>query len=177
MYRTISKSVFKHCYRSTQCTLIRHTVPTRYFWSGVEMGPPDNIFGLVEAFKKSTHPNKVNLAMGAYRDGHGNPYVLNCVKKAERIVLDRDLDKEYAGMVGNADFCAEAAKLTFGSDSPALTDGRVATVQSLSGTGSLSLAASFFAKFYPLKVRSNRVFTIGFCYYSTSSLIRTALFH
>lgn len=151
MYRTLSKSLLSPFY-PTQCILLRHTSSTRYFWSGVEMGPPDNIFGLVEAFKKSTHPNKVNLAMGAYRDEHGNPYVLNCVKKAERIVLERDLDKEYAGMSGYADFCTEAAKLTFGGDSPALSDGRVATVQTLSGTGSLSLASCFLAKFYPQKV-------------------------
>ena len=116
------------------------------------MGPPDNIFGLVEAFKRSTHPNKVNLAMGAYRDEHGKPYVLNCIKKAERIILERDLDKEYAGITGFADFCAEAAKLTFGPNSKALRDERVATTQSLSGTGSLSLSAAFIAKFYPHKV-------------------------
>ena len=27
------------------------------------------------------------------------------------LFISRDLDKEYAGMVGNADFCVEAAKL------------------------------------------------------------------
>ena len=118
------------------------------------MGPPDNIFGLVEAFKRSTHPSKVNLAMGAYRDDQGKPYVLNCIKKAERIVLERNLDKEYAGITGFADFCSEAAKLTFGANSHALSEGRVATIQSLSGTGSLSLASAFFAKFYTQKVCS-----------------------
>ena len=152
MYRILSKSLPQTLYQSPRCTLLRHTTSIRYFWSGVEMGPPDNIFGLVEAFKKSTHPNKVNLAMGAYRDEHGNPYVLNCVRKAERILLDRNLDKEYAGMTGYADFCAEAAKLTFSFDSPALAGGRIATIQSLSGTGSLSLASSFIAKFYSHKV-------------------------
>ena len=137
--------------RSLQIPFIRCT-HVRYFWSGVEMGPPDNIFGLVEAFKRSTHPSKVNLAMGAYRDDQGKPYVLNCIKKAERIVLERNLDKEYAGITGFADFCSEAAKLTFGANSHALSEGRVATIQSLSGTGSLSLASAFFAKFYTQKV-------------------------
>ncbi|KAI6649691.1 Aspartate aminotransferase [Oopsacas minuta] len=148
----VTKSLLRPFLRPTQYTLQRNTTPIRYFWSGVEMGPPDNIFGLVEAFKNSTHPNKVNLAMGAYRDEYGNPYVLNCIKKAEKIILDRNLDKEYAGMSGFADFCADAAKLTFGEDSPGLSDGRIATVQSISGTGSLYLASTFFAKFYPHKV-------------------------
>lgn len=45
------------------------------------MGPPDPIFGLLEAFNKDPRPNKVNLTIGAYRDGQGKPYVLEVVKK------------------------------------------------------------------------------------------------
>ena len=50
-------------------------------WSGVEQGPPDAIFGLVEAFNKDTNPNKVNLAVGAYRDDNGKPFVLPVVRR------------------------------------------------------------------------------------------------
>ena len=50
-------------------------------WSGVEQGPPDAIFGLVEAFNKDTNPSKVSLVVGAYRDDNGKPYVLPVVKK------------------------------------------------------------------------------------------------
>ena len=45
------------------------------------LGPPDNIFGLVEACNKDPRPNKVNLAIGAYRDSEGKPYVLPVVRK------------------------------------------------------------------------------------------------
>ena len=45
------------------------------------MGPPDPIFGLLEAFNKDPRPTKVNLTIGAYRDGQGKPYVLQVVKK------------------------------------------------------------------------------------------------
>ena len=45
------------------------------------MGPPDVIFGLVEAFNKDTRSPKINLAIGAYRDDHGKPYVLPSVRK------------------------------------------------------------------------------------------------
>ena len=37
-------------------------------WSGVEMGPPDAILGVTEAFKRDTNPKKMNLGVGAYRD-------------------------------------------------------------------------------------------------------------
>jgi len=45
--------------------------------------------------------------------------------------------QEYLGIAGNPDFCKLSAKLAFGADSKALQEGRAATVQSLSGTGSL----------------------------------------
>ena len=40
----------------------------RSWWSGVEMGPPDAILGVTEAFKRDTNPKKMNLGVGAYRD-------------------------------------------------------------------------------------------------------------
>nr|XP_034337692.1 aspartate aminotransferase, mitochondrial isoform X2 [Crassostrea gigas] len=50
-------------------------------WSNVEMGPPDAILGITEAFKKDSSPQKINLGVGAYRDDNGKPFVLECVKK------------------------------------------------------------------------------------------------
>lgn len=51
------------------------------WWSHVEMGPPDAILGITEAYKKDPNPKKVNLGAGAYRDDQGKPYVLPVVKK------------------------------------------------------------------------------------------------
>lgn len=50
----------------------------------MELGPPDAIFGLVEAHKKDPRPEKVNLSMGAYRDSSGKPWVLPTVRKVSR---------------------------------------------------------------------------------------------
>ena len=55
--------------------------PFSSWWSHVEQGPPDAIFGLVEAFNKDPRPEKVNLAIGAYRDNDGRPFVLPTVRK------------------------------------------------------------------------------------------------
>ena len=77
------------------------TTPSkRSLWSGVEMGPPDAILGVTEAFKKDTNPQKMNLGVGAYRDDSGKPFVLPSVRTAERLVVERGMDKEYAGIVG-----------------------------------------------------------------------------
>ena len=48
----------------------------------MEQGPPDAIFGLVEAFKKDPRPEKISLAIGAYRDANNKPFVLPTVRKA-----------------------------------------------------------------------------------------------
>jgi aspartate aminotransferase len=52
-------------------------------WGKIDAAPPDPILGLNDAFKKDTHPQKVLLGMGAYRDNDGKPLILGCVKKAE----------------------------------------------------------------------------------------------
>lgn len=51
------------------------------WWSQVELGPPDAILGITEAYKKDMNPKKINLGVGAYRDDAGKPYVLPSVRK------------------------------------------------------------------------------------------------
>merc|ERR1712130_627796 len=55
-------------------------------WSQVPQGPPDAILGITEAHKADSHPEKINLGVGAYRDDQGKPYVLPSVKEAEQRV-------------------------------------------------------------------------------------------
>ena len=76
------------------------TISARCLWSGVEMGPPDAILGVTEAFKRDSNPQKMNLGVGAYRDDAGKPFVLPSVRTAERLIVERGLDKEYAGIIG-----------------------------------------------------------------------------
>jgi len=52
-------------------------------WAHVEKGPEDPILGVSVAFNKDTHEKKMNLGVGAYRDDSNQPFVLDCVKKAE----------------------------------------------------------------------------------------------
>ena len=95
------------------------------WWNTVEMGPPDAILGVTEAFKKDTNPKKMNLGVSAYRDDNGKPYVLPSVRAAEKALLERNLDHEYAGIIGVPEFGKQAAILAFGADSAVLKDGRV----------------------------------------------------
>lgn len=94
-----------------------------------------------------THRNCPHTGVGAYRDDKGKPYVLPSVVEAERKVVADELNKEYAGITGIANFPALAAKLAYGADSPALD--RIAITQTISGTGALRIGAAFLERFYP----------------------------
>ncbi|XP_065064421.1 aspartate aminotransferase, mitochondrial-like [Rhopilema esculentum] len=118
------------------------------WWSHVELGPPDAILGLTEAFKKDPNPNKVNLGAGAYRDDNGKPFVLPSVRRAEDIIRSKNLDKEYLPISGLAEFTKASAKLAFGDDSEHIKNSLNITVQGISGTGSLRIGANFLKKFW-----------------------------
>ena len=67
--------------RENHCQVLCLLVFLSSWWSNVEQGPPDAIFGLVDAYNKDKRSPKVNLTVGAYRDDQGKPLVLNVVKE------------------------------------------------------------------------------------------------
>ncbi|KIO06515.1 hypothetical protein M404DRAFT_946120 [Pisolithus tinctorius Marx 270] len=118
-------------------------------WDNVPLAPPDSIFNLIAAYAADPTPHKVNLSVGAYRDDDNKPWVLPVVKKATQILLnDPTLDHEYLSIIGFPAFTSAAAKLILGPDSPAITEGRVVSVQTISGTGANHLGALFLSRFY-----------------------------
>jgi len=119
------------------------------WWSGVEMGPPDPILGVSEAFKRDSNPSKMNLGVGAYRDDQGKPFVLPSVRKAENKILTSNLNKEYAPIGGEPSYGNLSADLAFGDGNSVTGEGRNVSVQCISGTGSLRVGADFLAKHFP----------------------------
>ncbi|KAF8507088.1 pyridoxal phosphate-dependent transferase [Russula emetica] len=118
-------------------------------WSSVPAGPPDPILGVTEAFKADKDPRKINLGVGAYRDGDGKPYVLNSVKKAEDLVGASNPDKEYLPITGLPELTKSATQLAYGVDSVPFKTKSIAATQSISGTGALRIGGAFLARFYP----------------------------
>jgi len=116
----------------------------------VPQAPEDPLFGLMRAYRADQSKDKVDLGIGAYRDDNAKPWVLPVVKKADDVLRnDPDLNHEYLPITGLASFTSKAAELILGSDSPALSDKRATSVQTISGTGAVHLGAAFLAKFYP----------------------------
>ncbi len=146
MYRSIVS-------RNTASTsfLLRALARQNSTWASVKLGPPDAILGITENFKKDTFEKKINLGVGAYRDDQGKPYVLASVKQAEKNILAKNLDKEYAGITGIPAFTKKAAELAYGAESTPLLENRLAITQTISGTGALRVGAEFLSAFYPNK--------------------------
>ncbi|CAH1963404.1 unnamed protein product [Acanthoscelides obtectus] len=126
-----------------------NTQRTSSWWSGVQMGPPDFIQGVKEAFMRDTNPNKINLSVGTYYDDNGKPYVLSCVRKAEDQLRAKNLDKEYCPISGTPEFCKRSIEFALSEDSDVIKNGLNATVQGISGAGSLRIGAAFLNRFFP----------------------------
>ncbi|KAL4568315.1 hypothetical protein LXL04_023924 [Taraxacum kok-saghyz] len=118
-------------------------------FDSITMAPPDPILGVSEAFKADTSDLKLNLGVGAYRTEELQPYVLKVVRKAENLMLERGENKEYLPIEGLAAFNKATAELLFGADNPVIHEQRVTTIQGLSGTGSLRIAATLIERYFP----------------------------
>lgn len=128
-------------------------------FENVPQAPPDAIFQLTARYVADKHPKKINLGVGAYRSNEGKPWVLPVVKKASRQLEDQsDLDHEYLPITGLPKFTSAAQALIFGKESQAVEEGRVISVQTLSGTGANHLAALFFAKFYEFPTSKREIY-------------------
>ncbi len=125
------------------------STPLRSFstglWSHLKPRPADPILGVVEEFKKDKDANKVNLSAGTYKDNEGKPYILNCVKEAQKQVLARNIDHEYLPIEGLQSFIKNSLKVAYSDDNQALKEERIVGCQALSGTGSLRVGMEFFS--------------------------------
>jgi len=120
------------------------------FMDDIEAAKPDAILGVSQAFARDTDERKINVSIGAYRTDEGKPLVLKCVKEAEKLLLeDKSLNKEYLKQRGDQDFAKLARELLFGKDCTPIKEDRIASVQSLSGTGALRIGAEFIKRFLP----------------------------
>jgi len=113
------------------------------------MAPRDPILGITEAFHADTNPNKINLGVGVYTDDAGKVPLLECVRRADRAILDNPTPWSYLPIDGLAAYDKAVQALIFGADSTVLAQGRGVTVQAIGGTGALKICADFLRRVSP----------------------------
>ena len=118
-------------------------------FSAVEMAPRDPILGLNEQFNADTNPAKVNLGVGVYFDDNGKLPLLQCVREAEKAMMEAPKPHGYLPIDGIAAYDLAVKALVFGADSEPVKSGRIATIQALGGTGGLKVGADFLKKLNP----------------------------
>jgi len=117
-------------------------------FSQLKLLPADPILGLSVKFKADSHPNKIDLGAGIYKDEIGNTPVLACVKSAEQYRLDKEASKAYLGSTGSPLFNSKITDLILG-EHKVIAQNRIRTVSTPGGTGALRVAGEFIKKCTP----------------------------
>ena len=110
----------------------------------------DPILTLMERFKEDLRSDKVNLSIGLYYNEDGIIPQLKAVADAEaRLNAQPHGASLYLPMEGLNSYRHAIAPLLFGADHPVLQQQRVATIQTLGGSGALKVGADFLKRYFP----------------------------
>ena len=102
---------------------------------------PDAILGLMAKFRADTFSQKVDLGVGVYRDLSGNTPMLECVRRAEQIVLSSQSTKSYVAAAGREEFNNAVEEMVLGASHAVRRGRRTRTVQAPGGCGALRVGA------------------------------------
>ncbi|APP78622.1 aromatic amino acid transaminase [Xanthomonas hortorum pv. vitians] len=119
------------------------------FFANVEQVPGDPILGLTEAYNADSRPNKVNLGVGIYYDENGRIPLLRAVHKIEQQLALEAKPRGYLPIDGLAAYDKATQELLFGAESALVASGRVATSQTVGGSGALRVGADLLKKLLP----------------------------
>ncbi|UAN36136.1 aromatic amino acid transaminase [Enterobacter asburiae] len=110
----------------------------------------DPILSLMERFKEDPRSDKVNLSIGLYYNEDGIIPQLKAVAEAEaRLNAVPHGASLYLPMEGLNTYRNTIAPLLFGAHHAVLAQKRVATIQTLGGSGALKVGADFLKKYFP----------------------------
>lgn len=115
----------------------------------VDAYPGDPILTLNEDFQKDPRQGKINLSIGIYFDDAGQLPVMGAVREAEGLLLSSIGPKPYLPMSGAPDYRQAVQHLLFGAQHEAVASGRIATIQTIGGSGALKVGGDFLKRYFP----------------------------
>ncbi len=108
----------------------------------------DPILTLNEAFGRDARAHKINLSIGIYFDDAGRLPVMGAVREAEAAMLQGIGARPYQPMEGAANYRLAVQHLLFGAAHEAVTIARIATVQTIGGSGGLKVGGDFLKRYF-----------------------------
>ncbi len=110
----------------------------------------DPILSLMEQFMADERSEKVNLSIGLYYNQDGKIPTLDSVAASQQQLANTESQPcIYLPMEGLAQYRSAVQSLVLGDEHPALAEKRVATIQSLGGSGALMIGADFLHHYFP----------------------------
>ncbi|MCG8707416.1 aspartate/tyrosine/aromatic aminotransferase [Brenneria sp. 4F2] len=110
----------------------------------------DPILSLMEKFKQDPRADKVNLSIGLYYDEQNIIPQLRAVSAAEDYLEQQPKSaSSYLPMEGLQSYRTAVQHLLFDAQHPALVANRIATIQTLGGSGALKVGADFLKRYFP----------------------------
>jgi aromatic-amino-acid transaminase len=113
-------------------------------FSSLPLYAGDPILSMQQDFRRDARADKVNLSIGLYYDEMGQVPMLASVRAARAAPDEQRFAPGYLPMGGDPRYCSLVRELIFGED-----DARIATVQSVGGSGALKVGADFLHGLYP----------------------------
>jgi aromatic-amino-acid transaminase len=114
----------------------------------VDAYPGDPILTLNEEFMNDPRAGKVNLSIGVYLDESGRLPIMGAVLKAEASILKELRARPYLPMEGDSGYRRQTQHLLFGEEHEAVAAKRIATVQTIGGSGGLKVGADFLKQYF-----------------------------
>ncbi|KAI1144950.1 aspartate aminotransferase [Nemania diffusa] len=110
----------------------------------------ETLNALQALFTDDPAPVKANLMIGVYRDDRGNPFLLDSVKIARRMLYDNpDWTHEYpSSHLGEYSYRELSTALFFGASNNLIKRKRIASMQCLGASGACHMGALFLRKYY-----------------------------
>lgn len=109
----------------------------------------DPIFKIAAQFQADPREQKVNLTIGLYFEDDGSVPLLAATQVAEQQFAEQKQARTYLPMEGLASYRDAVQRLVFGEDSEAYQSKRIATIQTLGGTGALKVGGDLLHQGYP----------------------------
>lgn len=115
----------------------------------IDTYPGDPILTLNEAFGQDPRPHKINLSIGIYFDDDGQLPVMRAVREAEAGLAGDLGARPYLPMEGLSAYRQAVQSLLWGETHEAVTGRRIATIQTIGGSGGLKVGSDFLQRYFP----------------------------